>query len=100
MGKVISGGTARSPQIQKFYPDYFQNQELSGSIGPPKNGSSGGQGGSVDTKKEKESKRELKPWAKKAKHVIQTLTQGNDSQIIGLFTGDRKNSDGWKKKVN
>ena len=38
MGKVISGGAARSPRIQKFYPDYFQNQELSGSIGPSKPG--------------------------------------------------------------
>ena len=38
MGKVISGGAARSPRIQKFYPDYFQDQELSGSIGPSKPG--------------------------------------------------------------
>ena len=38
MGKVISGGAAKSPRIQKFYPDYFQDQELSGSIGPSKPG--------------------------------------------------------------
>tara|TARA_R110000824_G_scaffold327568_1_gene514421 strand:+ start:129 stop:980 length:852 start_codon:yes stop_codon:yes gene_type:complete len=36
MPKIVSGGTARSLRIQKFYPDYFQNQELSGSIGPGK----------------------------------------------------------------
>ena len=38
MPKIVSGGAARSPRIQKFYPDYFQNQELSGSIGPSKPG--------------------------------------------------------------
>ena len=38
MPKIISGGAAKSPRIQKFYPDYFQNQELSGSIGPSKPG--------------------------------------------------------------
>ena len=109
MPKIISGGAAKSPRIQKFYPDYFQNQELSGSIGPPKNGSSGGQGGSVTPTPTEEPATEEPATEEPAKsgnfvtNFINNYNKGADRLINSArkyLTKGRQHSDMFSKKVH